>query len=168
MNQLAPPHSLGSITPVIITFNEQSNLGRTLDALHWAKAIIIVDSGSTDDTIQIAHAYPNTTVHHRPFDSFANQWNHALQLVPTEWALCLDADCIVSPELAQEMNQLDFEATDGYRAPFKYCICGKPLRSSLLPPRVVLVPVKRQHFINDGHFQVQEKQNDIRSLSGYL
>ena len=59
---------LDQITPVILTFNEAPNIGRTLSMLKWAKDIVIVDSISTDDTRDIARTYPNVRVFERLFD----------------------------------------------------------------------------------------------------
>ena len=65
-------------TAVVLTFNEEDNLARTLDRLTWAPSVLVVDSGSTDATLTIAAAYPNTRVVTRPFDTFAGQCNFAL------------------------------------------------------------------------------------------
>src|SRR4051812_32909684 len=91
------------ITPVILTFNETANIRRVLEHLTWARRIVVVDSGSTDDTLAIARSFPNVAVFERPFDSHANQWNYALSLSETDWCLSLDADYVVSPALASEI-----------------------------------------------------------------
>ena len=53
---------LNEITPVLLTFNEAANIGRTLSCLTWAKDIVIVDSGSTDETISIVARFPQVRV----------------------------------------------------------------------------------------------------------
>src|SRR5262245_59732777 len=113
--------SLSQITPLIITYNEGSNLGRTLDRLAWAKKIVIVDSFSTADTVDIACRFPQTQLVQREFDSFASQCNFGLQQIRTPWVLSLDADYLVSEPLAHELGQLRLsDETAGYRASFRY------------------------------------------------
>ena len=60
---------LADITPVILTYNEAANIGRSLERLAWAREVVIVDSGSTDDTLAIAARFPNVRMVHRPFDT---------------------------------------------------------------------------------------------------
>ena len=89
-------------TVVVLTFNEEQNLGACLDSVRsWAAAVFVVDSGSTDATVSIAGARGATVVTH-PFETHARQWQWALATLPisTEWVLALDADQQVSPELA--------------------------------------------------------------------
>ena len=58
---------LHEITPMILTFNEEANIGRTLAKLTWAKKILIIDSGSTDRTLEIASQYPQVGGHSARF-----------------------------------------------------------------------------------------------------
>src|SRR6266516_4023555 len=126
---------LEQITPLILTFNEAPNIGRTLEKLAWSKDIVVVDSFSTDETLRIVKTHPQARVVQRQFDSFAGQCNFGLQEVRTEWVLSLDADYILGDGLKDELARL--RPTDdvaGYRAKFRYCIHGRPLRDSLYPP----------------------------------
>src|SRR3954462_15584615 len=112
------------VTGLILTFNEEANIGRTLAALNWAKEILIVDSGSTDRTLELAKvAHPNVRVIQRTFDSHPNQWNFGLDQLATEWVLTLDADYEVSPQLAAEISALNPKLDQiGYWAEFEYRI----------------------------------------------
>ncbi len=143
---------LSQITPLILTFNEQDNLRRSLERLSWATQIVIVDSGSTDETISIASEFPNSTVHIRPFNNHTDQWNFGLAHVDTPWVLTLDADYICSPELASEFVALD-ATKDVYYSRFRYCVFGHELRGSLYPPRAVLFKSGSRKFVPDGHTQ---------------
>ena len=82
------------ITVLIITYNEARNIERVLSKLGWAQRILVVDSGSTDGTLELLAAHANVDVVHRPFDTFADQCNFGLQQVWTPWALSLDADYV--------------------------------------------------------------------------
>ncbi|AMN43745.1 glycosyltransferase family 2 protein [Rhodoplanes sp. Z2-YC6860] len=143
---------IDDITPLIITYNEAENIARTLDRLSWARRIVLVDSGSTDETLAIARRYPSVDVVHRPFDDFANQCNFGVSQVSTHWVLSLDADYELSDALIEELGALHPEATtSGYKARFVYRIFGKPLRGTLYPARAVLYRKDRAVYRNEGH-----------------
>lgn len=140
------------ITPLLLTYNEGPNLRRTLEKLTWADHILVIDSFSTDETPAIATLFPQVRVVQRPFDTFAGQCNFGLELVPTPWVLSLDADYVLSDELVQELDTLPADGgVSGYSATFKYCICGRPLRASLYPPRTVLYRKDRAQYQDQGH-----------------
>jgi glycosyltransferase involved in cell wall biosynthesis len=90
------------VTAVILTLNEEANLPACLDAVRgWCRSVFVVDSGSTDRTVDIARA-AGAVVEVHPFDTHARQWRWALETlpIPSSWVLALDADQRVSPELA--------------------------------------------------------------------
>jgi glycosyltransferase involved in cell wall biosynthesis len=156
---------LTAITPVILTYNEAPNIARTLQHLSWANHIVVVDSYSTDETLQILTQYPQVKVFQRPFDTHANQWNYGLAQVQTEWVLSLDADYCVSPELVTEIAAVaETEAVDSYFLPFKYCVFGQPLRGTLLPPREALFRKSKAVYIDDGHTQLLRVQGVSNQL----
>lgn len=143
------------IAPLVLTFNEEPNLGRTLDALRWAPEVVVLDSGSTDRTLDIARSFPNVRVEHRPFDSFASQFAAGAALCRTNWILALDADHVVTPELVRELREWrPAQNTHAYKGRFRYCIGGRPLRASLYPPRVVLFNRATCRYEQEGHHQV--------------
>ena len=143
---------LESITPLILTYNEEPNIARALAAREWASQIVVVDSFSTDGTLDILAADPRVQVVQRPFDDFASQCNAGLEQVDTEWVLSLDADYICPPRLAEELRSLPEDPVeDGFQAGFRYCINGRPLRGSLYPPRTVLYRRAQAHYEKDGH-----------------
>jgi glycosyltransferase involved in cell wall biosynthesis len=163
---------LDQITPVILTFNEDMNIERVLARLIWAKSVIIVDSFSTDHTSEIISRYPAVRFFQRVFDSHADQWNYAMQHtgIETDWVLALDADYVLTSPLITELAGLKPDASVfGYRASFRYCIFGRPLRGSLYPPVTVLFRKKNATYMQDGHTQRIVVQNgDIGQLGGEI
>lgn len=141
-----------SITPLLITFNEIQNIGRTLAKLDWARRIVVIDSGSTDGTLEVLAANQRVEIVHRPFDSFAEQCNFGLAQIRTDWVLSLDADYELSDAFVSELADLLPATGDaGYRAGFIYRVHGQPLRGTLYPPRTVLYRVEGARYENEGH-----------------
>jgi glycosyltransferase involved in cell wall biosynthesis len=158
------------VTPLILTFNEKENIQRTLVALSWAKEILVVDSGSTDGTVEIAHrAHPNVRVVRRVFDSFANQCNFGLSQINTEWVLSIDADYVLTPELIAEIAALDpVPDVSGYEVVFRYCILGHPLRSTVYPPRMVLYRRRLAKYRDEGHGHRVAIDGKVEKLIGKI
>ena len=160
---------IDAVTPLLITFDEAPNITRTLDRLGWARRIVVVDSGSTDGTLDILARYPQVALFKRAFDSFADQCNFGLAQVKTEWALSLDADYEISDQLVEELSNLrETEGVAGYCASFVYRIHGRPLRGTLYPPRIVLYRVKNAHYTNEGHGHRVIVSGDVRALGGVI
>ncbi|MBO1063887.1 MULTISPECIES: glycosyltransferase family 2 protein [Nostocales] len=160
---------LEQITPLILTYNEENNINRTLEKLKWASKIIVIDSYSTDTTLEILSQYPQVEVFSRKFDTHATQWNYGLEKVATEWVLSLDADYIVTDALTTEIKNLSPNSgIDGYFAKFKYCVFGKPLRGTILPPRQILFRKDKAIYIDDGHTQLLKNQGKSSQLSAYI
>ncbi len=143
---------LDEITPLIITHDEAPNIARTLDKLAWARRIVVIDSGSTDETARIARSYPQVEVVAHPFTDFASQCNFGLAQVTSSWVLSLDADYELSDELVRELQALAPPPDiAGYRARFVYRIHGRALRGTLYPPRTVLYRHEGARYRNEGH-----------------
>ena len=157
------------ITPLVLTFNEAPNIRRTLEKLAWAQNILVLDSFSTDETLEIVRSFPQARVAQRQFDSFARQCNFGLAQISTEWVLSLDADYILSDELIDEIKSLNPPASvTGYSARFKYCVFGHALRASLYPPRTVLYRRKRAQYRDEGHGHRAQVQGAGENLRGFI
>ncbi len=94
-----------SISVVVLTYNEEKNIAGCLDSIqNLVVDIFIVDSYSSDNTLEIVRRYTNKIYQH-PFENYAKQFNWALQNLPikTEWIMRLDADEKVTPELKNEL-----------------------------------------------------------------
>lgn len=158
---------LDQITPLILTYNEAPNIARTLACLTWARDIVVVDSFSDDDTVEIAGSIPQARVFQRAFDCHRNQWEFGLKEtgITTAWVLALDADYVVSDELISELNQLQPGAsTAGYRVNFVYCINGKKLHSGIYPPVTALYRREAATYVQDGHTQRVALEGRIEQL----
>jgi glycosyltransferase involved in cell wall biosynthesis len=94
-----------TLSVVIITFNEEHNLPRTLESVKWADEIVVVDSGSTDRTVEIAKSY-GAKVWVQPWKGFAAQKNSALEKATCDWILSLDADEEVDTALQQQIGDV--------------------------------------------------------------
>src|SRR5689334_20660212 len=147
---------LDQITPLILTYNEAPNIARSLAALSWAKDIVVVDSFSDDNTVELAKSSPRVRVFQRAFDSHRNQWEFGLREtgIKTPWVLALDADYVLTNEAIAELKELKpDESTVGYRAKFNYCIHGKEIHSGIYPPVTVLYRRDAAAYAQDGHTQ---------------
>ena len=157
---------LEHITPLILTYNEAPNIDRTLQQLTWARTIVVIDSYSRDETLDILSNHPQVRVFQRAFDTHANQWNYGLEQVRSPWVLSLDADYWVTDELRDEIAMLlETGAIAGYFIPFKYCVFGKPLRGTILPPRQALFQKDRATYIDDGHTQLLQVKGTSATLN---
>jgi glycosyltransferase involved in cell wall biosynthesis len=147
--------NLAHITPVILTFNEAPNLRRCLERLNWAACVLVIDSGSTDETCDIARTFTNVRVLTRPFDDHTTQWNFGVDNTGSPWVLAMDADYVLETGFEKELAALSPAAeTAAFYAAIRYLIHGKPLRASLYPPRAVLFRKDRCRYERDGHTQL--------------
>lgn len=105
---------LSSISVIVICYNEERNIRRCLDGLGGFGEIVVVDSFSTDRTIQIAAEFP-AVIYQRPYVSAAKQKNWAISVVKNDWILILDSDEALPPELKAEIAELTpGERMEGY------------------------------------------------------
>lgn len=133
-----PAHS--GLSACIITLNEADRIDACLDSLAFCDELIVVDSGSTDDTRERAAAH-GARVEVRPFDGYRSQKAYAVGLARHDWVLCLDADERVSPALRAEIERerdAGFATCAGYRFPRATEYFGAYLRhGNAYPDRVM-------------------------------
>lgn len=99
------------ISVIILTFNEEKNLDRAIrSVIGWASEVYIVDSFSTDRTVDIALQYAGQGVHvvQNPFENYSQQWNWALERLPirTQWTMKLDADECATELFKKEVSEI--------------------------------------------------------------
>ena len=119
------------VSVTIITLNEAAHIGAAIDSASWADEVIVVDSGSSDDTTAIARAR-GARVAHRDWTGWIDQKNFAAELAVNDWIFSLDADERITPALADEIRaRLDQEPPRrGYRVPRVTFHLGRWIRST--------------------------------------
>lgn len=118
------------LSAVIITRNEEANIAACLDSIGFCDERIVVDSGSSDRTVEIATAKGARVVPH-PFEGFGDQKNFALSLAQGDWVLSIDADERVTAALAAEITRAVASGDrDGYEISRLSYFCGRAMRHS--------------------------------------
>lgn len=104
IDELAPQN----VSVLVLTYNEETNIGRCLESVAWSDDVVVLDSLSGDRTVEIAQGFANVRIALRRFDDYSGQRNHGLREISyrNAWLLMLDADEVVTPALAQEMLAL--------------------------------------------------------------
>jgi glycosyltransferase involved in cell wall biosynthesis len=160
-----------TLSVVLITLNEAANLPRTLASVSWAQEIVVVDSGSTDATVEIARA-AGARVFEQAWKGFAGQKNSAIEHATGEWVLSLDADEEVSPQLAGEIQGLlagepQFSA---YRVPRLNHFLGRALRhGGYWPdPKLRLFRRGEARFAERPVHETMETGGPVGQLKGHL
>ncbi|MFN0088486.1 MAG: glycosyltransferase [Blastocatellia bacterium] len=145
------------ITPLILTYNEEPNIGRTLESLRWAERVVVLDSGSTDATRAIARSFPNVDWQVRPFDSHRSQWEYGIRNtgIETAFVLALDADMSVPAAFVKEIEG-GFLRGDyfGGMTPFEYHMFAERMKGSIYPAQLRVFRRDRVEVAQQGHTQV--------------
>lgn len=155
------------VTPLVLTLDEEANVGRTLEALAWARRVVVLDSGSTDATERLARAFPNVAWFTRPFDDFRAQTLHGVQAtgIDTEYVLALDADMQVPPALVAELEERFLgRGHAGGRVRFDYAFEGRRLLGSVYPPQVRLFRPAALRLELRGHGHHFEAEGSVLDL----
>ena len=118
------------LSVILITRNEADNIAACLESVAWADEIVVVDSGSSDETAAIGRRY-TPHVHSTDWPGFGPQKNRALDLATGEWVLSIDADERITPELRAEIEAvLAAPVADAYEMPRLSSYLGQPMRHS--------------------------------------
>lgn len=132
-----------TLSVIIIAKNEAELIGQCLESVKWADEIIVVDSGSTDDTVNICRRYTDKVVV-TDWPGFGPQKNRALAMATSDWVLSIDADEEVTPALAEEIRTcLAAPAAAGYTLARLSSYCGRFMKHSGWWPDPVLRLFKR-------------------------
>ena len=119
------------ISLVMIAKNEEKNIAKSLESVKGlVSEIIVVDSGSTDNTNKVAQSY-GAKIFKRTFDNFSAQKNYALSLALNEWVLHLDADEVLSEEIKEEIKKtIENTQYDGFLLTRENFFLGKKMKYS--------------------------------------
>lgn len=91
------------ISAYMLTCNNMRTVGKAIESIAWADEIVVVDSGSTDGTLELVRRHAHQVVE-RPWAGFRDQYQFAADACSHDWALFIDADEVIPPELAAEMR----------------------------------------------------------------
>lgn len=129
------PLAKRKITALIPTFNNDFFLSKTLDSIRWVDEILIVDSYSTDGTLEIAKKY-GARVIQKYYRNSATQKNWALDFINTEWVFQIDSDEILQSGAEEEIRSLigQLYSFDCYRVPRKNHMLGQWVQHGGLYP----------------------------------
>jgi len=129
-------HSV-DLTAIIISKNASRTIAETLASLSFCSELIVLDSGSDDDTVAIAHSY-GAQVIQTDWPGFGIQKQRALLAVKTPWALSIDCDEVVSDSLREEIQRtLEHPRFEVYRMPRLNHLCRRPIRCAGWDPDFV-------------------------------
>ena len=119
------------VSVTVITYNEAANIAAALESVQWADEIIVVDSESRDNTVEIARRYTSKVIV-RPWPGYVAQKNFAAEQAAHEWIFSLDADERVTPPLADEIRRVidQSAAAAGFRVPRVTFHLGRWIRST--------------------------------------
>jgi len=142
---------MAALTVIIITRNEEANIRACLESVAWADEIVVVDSGSSDATVEICREL-GAKVYVHDWQGFGIQKNRALSYAKQDWIFSIDADERVTPELrSQLVKAIEGDGEDGFYVPRLSQFCGRFIRHSGWYPDYVLRLFRRTkgHFSDD-------------------
>jgi len=163
-----------SLSIIILTFNEEKNITACLDSIgDYFETIFVVDSGSTDRTLEILKGYPVQVIHH-PFENYSKQRNWAFEnlTIQTDWILNMDADHRLTPEIIDELRFIFNQPIDpnlnGMLASRKTLFMGKWIRYGGHYPTYHAVIFRKgkgicEDKLYDQHFKIT---GDVIKLKG--
>lgn len=181
------------ISVVILTFNSQCYLKQVLSSLDWAQEILCIDSGSSDETLQIAASFSNVRIISQPWLGFGAQKQVGIDAAKNEWVLILDSDEVMTKALASEIqNELKAPKYEAYKVARLNFFFSKPIKQMGLYPDYTIRLFKKskakmsrdlvhervlfngkpgklkEHFIHHAYESVEQfiaKQNHYSSLN---
>ena len=161
------------ISAVILTFNSQNTIRTCLTSLNWVDNLLVIDSGSTDQTLTICQELGSSIQAH-PYKNYGDQLNFALTLVKTKWVLVVDSDEYVTEELTDAIRTMIKEPGEprfkGFKIPRKSFFLNKPILHGGWYPDYVL----RLFMVTKAHYKERELgsspviQGEIGKLKGDL
>ena len=161
------------ISAIIITKNEEKNIKRCLDSISFLDDIVLVDSGSQDKTLDIAHHYSNVRVFKKAWEGFSINKSYAMSKAYHEWIFWIDADEELSPELIAFLKHFSFDdKTEAYSFKRKNFFLGTWVKHSGWYPNRVIRLFKKQNAKFDGKYVheslILKGQQEIKHIDLHL
>ena len=155
------------ITATVLTKNNQKTLKKTLDSLTKIPEVIVLDSGSTDETLKIAQTYPNVTIHSSPFLGFGPMHNYGAKLANYDWILSIDSDEILSEPLSQEILTLSLDPQNIYSLNRQNYFNGKQIKwcGGWYPDPVIRLYNRKMTKFSEDLIHEKVEQNDLNIVS---
>ncbi len=160
-----------NISPVLITKNAASTISLTLDSLISFNEVIILDTGSTDHTMEIARHYKNVRLYKTSFSGFGRAKNAAAKLAKNDWILSIDADEVVTKELLESIRKVELKNNTIYKfrrynyykgRQIKFSGWGKEYVSRLYNKKITRFNKKLVHeSINTDGYRIKELKGGI-------
>ena len=145
--------------------NEEKNIARSVSSVKSiAKRILVIDSGSTDRTVDIAKENSAEVVVHSPFVNYATQFNWGLDNtnIDTKWVFRLDADEQVTPELATEIQKMlakhDDDEVNGFEVKCRIIFLGRWIKHGGVYPLII------PRIFRTGYGRVENRKMDEHTL----
>ncbi len=149
------------ISAVMIVKNGERYLEQCLQSLEDFDEVVMLDSGSTDRTAEIAGRFPNVNLQQGEFTGFGQTKNRAAELAKHDWVLSIDSDEVLTPELSQEIRGLSLDENRVYRFARRSHYNGKFIRGcGWYPDRILRLYNRKRTGFNDNrvHESIQVKQ----------
>src|SRR5690554_2933333 len=163
---------MSSISAVLILKNEEQNLADCLQTLDWVDEIVVLDSGSTDNTLEIAKSFGAKVFVREDWEGFGEQRRRAQELASCDWIFMIDADERVTPELKQSIQKLiQGEPAIAAIARLSWCFGDYIRYSGWYPKRVSRVYPRQLAHYNDSlvHEKLLNPNNlPVTNISGDL
>ena len=155
------------LSAFLITLNEEANIKKCLESLDFCDEIIVVDSGSTDNTLRIAESF-GAKIFHREFTGYRDQKQFALEQCTNEWVLSLDADERITPELKDFITTEIFNNSeyDGYEVRRLHFFLGKFIKNAGLYPdyKLRLFKKSKGYFTGSDVHEIVRVDGKVKKL----
>lgn len=157
---------MNKISVTILTKNCQETLKKTLTSVGAFSEVVILDTGSTDSTLEIARTFPNVKIYTSEFLGFGPTHNSASELASHDWILSLDSDEILTPELKDEILNAELDFGTVYSVLRHNYFNGKHIKwcAGWHPDRVIRLYHKRTTRFNDAAVHEKILQNGLRKV----